>query len=186
MTFAIRCHAFRFAATALAFGLACGAASAANFSRSAHDGAKEDIKKTYKAEREACAAQSGNAKDVCLKQAKGRESVALAQLEFNYSGSVKDEKKLWDARFQSRYDVAKERCDDVAGDAKDLCLREAKTEHEKSKADVKMAAKMLDAAEEADRERMKAEYKLAKEKCDTLSGDPKDVCIASAKARYRE
>ena len=33
---------------------------------------------------------------------------------------------------------------------------------------------------------MKADYKLAVEKCETLAADPKQICVATAKARYNE
>ena len=32
--------------------------------------------------------------------------------------------------------------------------------------------------------KLKADYKVASERCDALSGDAKDSCQASAKARY--
>jgi len=176
------------AATALTAVLAVAGAvaQAANFSKSSYDSAKGDIKATYKAERENCGALSGNAKDICIEQAKGREAVALAQLEYNYSGKAADEQKLYAARAEARFELAKQRCDDLGGDAKDVCLRQARTEHDKARADIKLAQKVTSAIDEADRARMKADYQLAVEKCGQLAGDAKDSCLASAKARYGE
>jgi hypothetical protein len=171
---------------ALAVTLCCGAAQAANFSKSVYNGAKDDIKTTYKADRETCSKQTGNAKDICVEQAKGYEKIALARLEYNYTGTPKDELKLNEAVYEARYDVAKEKCDDLSGDAKGLCEREAKTVRDKAKADAKLNKKITDAAIDADDARMKADYKLASAKCDTLAGEPKEVCVASAKARYNE
>lgn len=37
---------------------------------------------------------------------------------------------------------------------------------------------------EADEERIEADYKAAKERCDTFAGDAKERCIADAKARF--
>ncbi len=169
-----------------AAAMCCGMAQAANFSKSVYDGAKDDIKKTYKVDKDACDKLSGNAKDICEEEAKGREKVALAQLEYNYTGSSKDEAKLMEARYEARYEVAKERCDDRSGDAKDVCNREAKTAYEKSKADLKMNKKVAEAVDDAEEARVKADYKLASEKCGTLAGDAKDVCMNSAKARYSQ
>jgi hypothetical protein len=166
--------------------LAGAVAQAANFSKSSYDNAKADIKATYKAERENCGALAGNAKDICVEQAKGRESVALAQLEYNYTGKSADEQKLYAVRADTRYELAKERCDDLGGDAKDVCLRQARSEHEKAQADIKLAKKVTSAIDEADQARMKADYKLAIEKCAQLAGDAKDSCVAGAKARYGE
>lgn len=171
---------------AAALSLCCGMAQAANFSKSVYDGAKDDIKKTYKADKEACDKLSGNAKDICKDEAEGREKVALAQLEYNYTGNAKDEVKLVETRNEARYEVAKERCEDRTGEAKDVCEREAKTAYEKAKAEIKMNKKVAAAVDDAESTRMKADYKLASEKCNTLSGDAKDVCVTSAKARYNE
>jgi hypothetical protein len=169
-----------------ALAVACAAAQAANFSKSSYDSARADIKATYKAERDNCGALAGNAKDICVEQAKGREAVALAQLEYNYTGKVADEQKLYAVRADTRYELAKERCDDLGGDAKDVCLRQARTEHEKAQAEIKLAKKVTSAIDEADQSRMKADYKLAIEKCGQLAGDAKDSCVSAAKSRYGE
>ena len=169
-----------------ALALGCAAAHAANFSKSSYDNARADIKATYKAERENCGALAGNAKDICVEQAKGREAVALAQLEYNYTGKVADEQKLYAVRADTRYELARQRCDDLGGDAKDVCLRQAQTEHEKAQAEIKLAKKVTSAIDEADRSRMQADYKLAIEKCGQLAGDAKASCVAAAKSRYGE
>ena len=171
---------------AAALAVACAAAQAANFSKSSYDSARADIKATYKGERDNCGSLAGNAKDICVEQAKGREAVALAQLEYNYTGKVADEQKLYAVRADTRYELAKERCDDLGGDAKDVCLRQARTEHEKAQAEIKLAKKVTAAIDEADQSRMKADYKLAIEKCSQLAGDAKDSCVSAAKSRYGE
>jgi hypothetical protein len=173
---------------AAAAALSCSvfAAPAANFSKGTYDGAKQDIKANFKAERESCNSLSANAKDVCIQAAKANQDIALAQLEYNYTGTDKDELKLMTATYEGRYNVAKEKCDDLSGQPKDVCLQEAKTARDKAEADVKLGKKLAAAFDAADQAKLKADYKLAKEKCDNLGGDAKDVCMASAKARYRE
>lgn len=179
------CKPHHAVALAALLGIA-GGAQAANFSKGAYEGAKADIKSVYKTERYTCDALSGNAKDVCVEAAKGREKIALAQLEYNYSGSSKDQLKLQETQYEARYELAKERCDERSGEAKDLCVREAKTARDKAQADVKLGKQVAAATESAEQAQLKADYKLAKERCETLTGDAKDVCQASAKARYRE
>jgi len=176
----------RHALIATATLLSLGSAHAENFSKAVYNGAKEDVKNSYKAEREACNSLANNAKDICVETAKGHEKVALAMLDYNHSGMAKDEIKLYEAQYEARYDVAKEKCDDLGGNDKDVCVRTAKTERDKAKSELKLAKKVSNATDTAVAEHMKADYKLAKEKCDTLSGDAKDVCVASAKARYNE
>jgi hypothetical protein len=162
------------------------AAHAENFSKATYNSAKDELKALYKSEREACNQRSGNAKDICVEEAKGQEKVAMAQLEYNYTGKPADEMKVREARYEARYEIAKEKCDDMAGDQKDICNREAKTARDKAKADIKQAKRVNDAAEDAEEARMAADYKLASAKCDTLAGDAKSTCVASAKARYNQ
>lgn len=171
---------------ALAIAVGCGGAQAANYSKSVLEGAREDVKTHYKGVKDSCDKMTGNAKDICTEDAKGREKVALAWLDYNYSGSESDQAKLNETIYEARYEVAKERCDDMSGEAKDVCQREAKTARDKAKADAKASKKVADALNDAEAAKMKADYKLAAERCDTLAGERKDVCIASAKARYHE
>ena len=173
-------------AVALAAITCLAGAHASNFSKATYNGAKDDIKATYKAEKDGCATLAGNAKDICVEQAKGHEKVALAQLEANYSGSAQDTLKLQTAQYEARYDVAKEKCDDLAGNAKDVCVTSAKTMRDKAKADVKLKKVVTEAMVDDVTTRMKADYKLAREKCDALAGEPKNICVASAKARFNE
>ena len=96
---------------------------------------------------------------------------------------------------QANYDVAIEKCDDLAGNRKDVCVKEAKSAFVKAKADAKVdrvaadtsqdaAAKQADARKEASADKRDAEYKVAIEKCDALAGAVKDTCVSNAKAQY--
>jgi hypothetical protein len=69
--------------------------------------------------------------------------------------------------------VAKERCDDSAGNVKDVCVKEAKAAHVSAKADAKAQEKIVDAHKDAAVDKRDAEYAVAKEKCDALSGNTK-------------
>lgn len=171
-------------AAATALLLLAGQAHATNFSKPVYKAAKEDLNVMYKAQKKACDSQTGNAKDVCVEVAKGQEKVAMAQLEYNYTGTAKDELKLYEAQYTANYNIAKEKCDDATGNDKDVCVKTAKGERDKAKADVKLAKKVTVATEDALEAHAKADYKVAREKCDALSGDAKDACVASAKARF--
>lgn len=153
-------------------------------SSAAYGTAKDQIKQVYKTERDACKSMSANAKDVCEQEAEGREEVALAHLQLQRTGSADDRRKLAEKRLEARYDVAKEKCDDVAGNAKDMCQAQAKTALDKGKADIKMNKEVAEARSEAEETKMKADYKMASERCDSMSGDAKDSCVATARARY--
>jgi hypothetical protein len=163
-------------------GLA-GTASA-NLTKPVYSQAKDEVKAMFKAERDKCGSLAGNAKDVCVERAKAHEKVALANLEYQYTGTVKDHNDYLEARYEARYKLAKEMCDDKSGNAKDVCVAEAKAQHDKAKADLKANKKIASAEADAMEAKLKADYKVANERCDTLSGDAKDSCQASAKARY--
>lgn len=163
-----------------------GAASFAQttMSSNVYGSAKDQIKQVYKTDREACKSLSGNVKDVCEKEVEGREEVAMAHLQLQRTGSADDRRKLAEARLEARHDVAKEKCDDLSGDAKNVCQTQAKTVLDKGKADIKMNKEVAEARSEAEDTKMKADYKLASERCDAMSGETKDSCMATAKARY--
>jgi hypothetical protein len=102
--------------------LALPVAYAANISKADYTAGKARISAGYRADRAACDGQSGNAKDVCVQEAKAKEKVALAELEYSHTGKPADRQKVLVARAESAYAIAKERCDDVAGNAKDVCV----------------------------------------------------------------
>ncbi len=125
--------------TSLAAALLMGAvgAHAANMSAEDYSAAKKQISATYKSDKAACDAMKGNAKDVCVEEAKGREKVAKAELEYKNTGSESDQMKVTTAKAEAEYDVAKERCDDRQGKDKSACVEEAKATRDRVLADVK-------------------------------------------------
>ena len=147
---------------------------------------KDAATATYKADKEACGKLGDNAKDVCVAEAKGKEKVAKAELEYKYTGKAGDRKHLADVKAETAYEVAKEKCDDKAGNDKDVCVKEAKAVEVKAKADAKLNKEVGDASHDAVEDKMGAEYKVAKEKCDALSGDAKSACMDTAKAHYKK
>ncbi|MGQ3051300.1 MAG: hypothetical protein ACT6S0_05915 [Roseateles sp.] len=158
--------------------------ASANLTQPVYSQAKDEVKAMFKTERDRCGSLSGNAKDVCVERAKGHEKVALANLEYQHTGTVKDRNDYLEARYEARYELAKEMCDDKTGNAKDVCVAQAKASHDKAKADLKANKAVAEAQADAMEAKLKADYKVANERCDSLSGNAKDSCQASAKARY--
>ena len=113
--------------------LAAAPAFAATMAKGEYSAEKDKIKATYGMDKKACDGMSGNAKDVCHEEAKGKEKVALADLEFRYTGKADDGTKLAKAKAEAVYEVAKERCDDQSGDAKKACVATAKQEYERAR-----------------------------------------------------
>jgi hypothetical protein len=166
-----------------------------SMSKDGYTQAKKDADAQYKIDKDACASLSGNAKDICVAEAKGRENVAKAEAEAAYKNTAKARQNARVAHAQANYAVAIEKCDDQAGNRKDVCVKEAKAELVKGKANAKVdrvaadtrqdaAAKQADARKEATADKRDAEYKVAIEKCDALAGTAKDACVGNAKAQF--
>ena len=172
------------ATAALALFAATGAFAAGTMSKADMSSAKDRIAADYKAEKSMCAKFSGNEKDVCIEQAKGKEKVARAELTWKDTGLAKDANKLAVAKADATYSVAKEMCDDKAGSVKDVCVTEAKSVHSKALAEAKLDKKIGAAVKDSAEDKRDADYKVATEKCDSLAGDAKAACVSAAKSRF--
>jgi hypothetical protein len=159
-------------------------AHAGSMSKADHTAAETRISAEYKSDKAACASLAGNAKDICVEEAKAKEKVARAELEYGFTGKAGDRTKVAVARAESAYAVAKEKCDDQAGNAKDVCVKEAKAVETKALADAKMGKEIGEAKRDAAADKRDADYNVAVEKCDALAGDAKTSCIAAAKAKF--
>jgi hypothetical protein len=169
--------------------------AATPMSKDTYTMAKTNAATQYKADKEACASLSGNAKDICMAEAKGKDNVALADAEASYQNTAKHRETARVARAQANYNVAIEKCDDLAGNAKDVCVKEAKAAHVKAAADAKVDRvaseartnaneRTADAQRTAAGDKRDADYRVAVEKCDALAGSAKDACVREAKLRY--
>lgn len=183
------------AAAGIAFAGAANAADTSTMSRDAYKADKDKIEAQFKADKAQCATMSGNAKDVCKEEAKGKEKVAKADLEAQYKNTDKARYDARIAKAKADYDVAKEKCDDQSGNQKDVCVKEAKASLAKAKAGAKIAKvdsktvhdtanKRADVRNDARKDTRDADYKVAVEKCDAMSGAAKDQCVKDAKVHY--
>lgn len=172
------------AIAALALVCSTGLANAATLSKGAHGRAKDEIKTMAAAERETCNTMTGNARDVCVVRAKSKEKVALAHLEFQQTGADKDRKDYLASRIDARYQIESQSCEAKAGKDKDLCQTEVAATRDKSTADMKADLAIIGALEDAQETKWKADFKVAQERCEKLSGTPKDTCVTWAKVRY--
>ena len=159
-------------------------AHAASMAQADYKADKIRINAEYKADKAACGSLAGNANDICVEQAKGKEKLALAQLEYAYTGKAEDQNEIMKTKAEVDYAVAKEKCDDLAGNAKDVCVQEAKAAETKALADAKLDKKVGEAQSEAADDKRDAAYKVAAEKCDALAGDAKASCVSAAKLKH--
>ena len=164
-------------------------------SKEAYDTAVRNAETQYKIDKDACGARSGNAKDICLAEASGKEKIAKADAEAAYKNTPKAREDARIARAEANHNVAKEKCDVLSGNAKDVCVKEADATLMKVKADAKVdrvaadtkddvAMKEADARKQAAADKRDADYKVAAEKCDALSGSAKSTCISEANLRH--
>lgn len=159
-------------------------AQAATMTKADYNADKTRISADYKTDKTACVSFAGNAKDICMEEAKAKEEIARAELEYSYSGKASDQTKLLEVKAKAAYAVAKEKCDDKAGNEKDVCVKEAKAIETKALADAKMGKQIGEAKKDATEEKRDADYKVAVEKCDAMAGDAKDSCMAAAKTKF--
>jgi len=181
-------------ATGVAFGLP-GVAAAQMMSKDAHDATYKSADAQYKSEKDACGKMSGNAKDICMEEAKGKQKIAKADADAAFESTPKKREAARLARADTAYAVAKEKCDDLAGNPKDVCVKEAKAAYVKAKGDAhvdRVAAdshstaveKTADAKRDAVEDKRDADYTVAIEKCDALASTAKDTCVRDAKTRF--
>ena len=130
-----------------------------------------------------------------MAEAKGRDDVARAEAAAAYENTPKTRENARVAHAEATYKVSVEKCDDLAGNPKDVCVKEAKAALVRAKADAKVdrvamdtrkdsASKQNEAVKEANTDKRDADYKVAIEKCDALAGPAKDACIGNAKIQY--
>ena len=98
----------------------------------------------------------------------------------------KNEYKEAIAHADADYKIAKDACKPRQGNDREVCLKQAKADHVKATHEAKALLKSKVAMADAREDTMDAQYKVAKEKCEALSGDAKESCIKKAKLRYHQ
>lgn len=181
---------------AMAIGLALSAsAMGGTLSEAQYKKAGEAITATHRSDQAACQEMAGNTRDVCMAKANGRETVAKAERESAYRNSSKNRYYVSIAKADAAFAIAKEKCDDLAGNAQDVCRKEAQSAEVAAKAEAERVQKTADAtatardtAAEASKasaaSTQEAAYAVAKEKCDALVGDAQSTCLTQAKAQH--
>ena len=127
----------------------------------------------YDASRIRCRELSGNDRDICIQTAKGDRTKAKGDAKSKYQGTGEAKLEAREDVIDADFKVAKEKCDSLTGNAKDVCNAEAKAAHTKA-----------EAALEADEKTMKADYKLAKAHCATLPRADRRACLKEARVKF--
>lgn len=172
--------------------LGCIASSAVlSVTKLEHTTQKDMIAGVYKVSRDKCNSLKSNAKDICVSEAKGVQSIAKTELESVYEPSARHTERVAMAKGDAAYDIAKERCDDSQGNAKSVCRADAKAIHVKAQDEarvmrVKAEADKVSAGARkmANKDENEANFKAATARCGSMMGASKDVCISNAKLKY--
>jgi hypothetical protein len=181
-------------ALAIGFALSTGAI-AESMSKEQYESLVTKIDTNYKVAKEICGSLAGNANDICDAEAKGKLNIAKSELEYNYEPTVNTLYNARVAKADAEYSVAAQKCDDKDGNVKDVCVKEAKAaktqqtaaaeaQMKTSKADAVAIEKSSDARKDAEKDMRDANYAVAKEKCEALASDTKDLCLSNAKVHF--
>ena len=133
----MKCRISTLTALSAAVVLTQGAPALAGMSKAAYLASKERIAANHEVSRAGCDPLKANAKDVCIVQARGAERTALADLLAEYKPTTKSRYDARLARADAVYSVAREKCDDERGGAKDACMKEARLKKAAADAEAK-------------------------------------------------
>lgn len=164
-------------------GLALGAASfcLASFSHAASD--------TSKSSGSSSVAQTSSASTPEVKSGSEAPSSlrTATELQAESTPEARAAAKENIKRADADYKTARAKCDDLKGNEKDICRAEARLAQTKVKAEANAIIKNTSSARrQALMDIAKAEYELAKEKCDSEEGKAKDTCMQKAKTERAE
>ena len=157
--------------------------------------AKKDADAQYKTDKQSCASLSGNAKDICMAEAKGKDDVAKAEAAAAYENTPKTRESARVAHAQASLQGQHGEVRRPGGQPEGRLRqgsegrarqgqgrRQGRPCRDRRRQDA--AIKQADASKEANADKRDADYKVAIEKCDALAGPAKDACVGNAKVRY--
>ncbi len=161
---------------ALFFALALVVApSAAALTPSEYGVARQNADAQYKLELEQCKSLGGNARDVCVKDAKAVRDSARADAYAAFKGTPEARAEAIEDKAEARYRAARQRCEPLGGDERGACIKRALAERARGQAAAAELRRLADAKSAGTRER-----------CDDLSGEARERCSADQRAKSRK
>jgi len=152
--------------------------------KTAYERSRDMAATQYKTARIRCDSLSGNPHDVCEAEAKAERVRTEEEAGAAYKNTLK-------AYTQARMRIAdanhardKARCGALAGNDRDVCIKQAKATLVAAQADATADRKMIEARSNAREDKLTAEYRVALQKCDAFAGAAKDQCVQAAKTAY--
>lgn len=127
-----------FSKAALALAGLCAATSALAMSGEEIRAETERIASQYRAAMAHCQTLQGNDRDICSEDAKGSQRVAQAERDAKLQGDADHNYEVRVARAEADYRVAKERCNEMRGDAIGICKKDAEAAYRKAQQDAQV------------------------------------------------
>ena len=126
-------------ATAVGASFAAAPTAALNHDPATYNSVTQKVAADYKVAAAACTSMSGNAKLVCMEEAKAARVHAQADAVAQYNNTPKSHAKALTAAADADFSLAKAKCGDMTGAQKDSCLSNAASVHVAAVADAKAA-----------------------------------------------
>lgn len=171
-----------------------GSASAGPPARTEYRLDHEKAQAAYRLESTSCRKLRGNAKDVCKVQARGHFQVAKAEINARHKQSPRNEDKVKLARAEAAFRWASEKCEDLQGNAQDVCKLDARTSWVAARSEARLSRAAVDKGmysrkavserTQAREDNAEALYAAAKGRCDALAGEAKASCLGDAKKKF--
>jgi hypothetical protein len=152
--------------------------------KTAYNSARDTAAANYKLARARCDVVTGNPRDVCIAEAKAERVRVEEEAGAAYKNTLKAYTQARMRIADANYDRDKARCGAVTGNPRDVCIQQAKATLIAAQADATADRKMIEARSNAREDKLSAEYRVAREKCDAFAGAAKDQCVDAAKTAY--
>jgi hypothetical protein len=181
-------------ALALVAGCGLAASAGAAIPKDQYTRQLEQAQGRYKGDNDTCKKLAGNARDICQVEARGNYNVAKAELRAQYQPTPKNQDKARLAKAEAALRLATEKCEDMTGNARDVCKLDAKALYVAAKSETELNRATVDKgmnSRQANNERKEArddigqaQWVAAKGRCDALTGDAKVNCIGDARKKF--
>jgi osmotically-inducible protein OsmY len=168
-------------ATAVSASFAAAPTAALNHDPATYQNVTKKAAADYKMATAKCTGMTGNAKSICMEEAKAARAHAQADAVAQYNNTAKGRAKARTAVADADFALAKAKCADMSGADKDNCINNATVVHTAAVADAKAdravavtTDNVTPVTSTATREATKA---AAVDKCAQVAGQPNTGCL---------
>ncbi|PWF41911.1 hypothetical protein [Massilia glaciei] len=161
-------------------------AAATPAAKAAYHQARDAAAAEYALARARCKSLAGNPNAVCEAEAKAQRVRADEEATAFYKNTLKAYTTSRLRIASATFELDKVKCAALAGNERDVCVKQAKATLIAAHADAKADKKAIEARANARDDKRDADYAVAKERCDAFSGVQKDNCVSAAKAQFSQ